>query len=165
MTDHKETTEPVGSIEISVVIPAFNEEKYLSSCLQSLNKQDFDLPYEVIVIDNNSSDGTAAVATELGATVVSEPHRGITWARQKGLEVARGKIIACVDADTFVRADWLSQIYNGLLHDDKVVGVSGRILYTRGTTWRGKVPFSEPRSVNRMRRKFRAERHRITGAI
>jgi len=140
MNDHEKMTESAESIEISVVIPALNEEKYLPACLQSLNKQDFNLPYEVIVVDNNSSDRTAAVAAEFGATVVSEPHRGITWARQKGLEAARGEIIACVDADTYVATDWLSQIYNGLLRDDKIVGVSGRIFYTKGATWRGKLP-------------------------
>jgi cellulose synthase/poly-beta-1,6-N-acetylglucosamine synthase-like glycosyltransferase len=140
MNDHEKTIKSAESIEISVVIPAFNEEKFLPICLQSLNKQDFDLPYEIIVVDNNSSDRTAAVATELGATVVSEPRRGITWARQKGVEVARGEIIAYVDADTYVGADWLSQIYNKLQDHDEVVGVTGIIYYTKGATWKGKLP-------------------------
>jgi peptidoglycan/xylan/chitin deacetylase (PgdA/CDA1 family)/glycosyltransferase involved in cell wall biosynthesis len=140
MNDREEMSESAISIEISVVIPAFNEEKYLPACLQSLNKQDFNLPYEVIVVDNGSSDRTAEVASEFGAIVLSEPHRGITWARQKGLEVARGEIIACVDADTCVAADWLSQIYSRLGNDEEVVGVTGRIFYTKGATWRGRLP-------------------------
>lgn len=133
-------TDSAKSIEISVVIPAFNEEKYLPACLQSLNNQDFNLPFEVIVVDNGSSDRTAAVASEFGAIVISEPHRGITWARQRGLEVAKGEIIACVDADTFVAPNWLSQIYSSLHYDEEVVGVTGRIFYTRGTTWKGNLP-------------------------
>jgi glycosyltransferase involved in cell wall biosynthesis len=114
MNDHEKMTGSLELIKISVIIPALNEEKFLPTCLQSLNKQDFDLPYEIIVVDNNNSDRTAAVASELGALVVSEPRRGITWARQKGVEVARGEIIAYVDANTYVGADWLSQIYNKL---------------------------------------------------
>ncbi len=127
-------------VAISVVIPALNEEAYLPACLRSLAAQDFAMPWEVIVVANDCTDGTAAVAAAAGAVVVSEPHRGITWARQKGLEAARGAIIACVDADTCVAPDWLTRIHERLQDDAGVVGLAGRIHYTKGTTWRGRIP-------------------------
>lgn len=136
----KESDEAGALVAISVVIPAFNEEAYLPACLRSLAAQDFELPWEVIVVANDCTDETAAVAAGAGAIVVLEPHRGITWARQKGLEAARGAIVACVDADTCVAPDWLSRIHERLRDDVGVVGLAGRIHYTKGTTWRGRIP-------------------------
>jgi len=131
---------PTNRIKISVVIPALNEERYLPNCIQSLKSQNFEHPYEIIVVNNNSTDRTAEVASDMGATVVLEPHIGITWARQKGLETAQGEIVACVDADTVVPKDWLQQIYHTLGDDDEIVGASGKIFYTKGDTWKGKLP-------------------------
>ncbi|MBI4308327.1 MAG: glycosyltransferase [Chloroflexi bacterium] len=95
---------------ISVVIPAYNEEAVLEACLRALSSQDYAGPYEVIVVDNASTDGTAAVARRWGARVVYEPRRGIARARQTGCAVARGAILAGTDADTIVPSHWLSAI-------------------------------------------------------
>src|SRR5450756_2383718 len=65
----------------SVVVPAYNESAFLGECLQSLASQDFSGTYEVIVIDNNSTDQTAKIARLHGATVVGEQHPGVCWAR------------------------------------------------------------------------------------
>src|SRR6516225_7745031 len=62
--------EAAGSApRFSVVIPAYNEAAFLGSCLDSLLTQDFQGPYEIIVVDNNSTDGTADVARSRGVTV------------------------------------------------------------------------------------------------
>lgn len=126
-----------GSIKISVIIPARNEEELLPLCLDSLRRQTFSQPYEVIVVDNNSDDQTATVARDMGARVVFEPHLGITWARQKGLEAARGEIIACVDADSQVGLDWLERIWRVFERDRRVVAVSGMVRFDKGKSWRG----------------------------
>ena len=102
---------------ISVVIPAYNEELYLPRTLESLAKLDR-IPDEVIVIDGGSTDKTADVARKNGAKPVTVEHRGIGYARQKGLEAATGDIIAFTDADTIVPHDWLSKI-------EKALSVSG----------------------------------------
>jgi glycosyltransferase involved in cell wall biosynthesis len=94
---------------ISVVIPAYNEEKYLPRTLESLKKLDRK-PDEIIVVDGGSTDATANVARQNGATVIVVPHRGIGFARDKGLEKAKGDIIAFTDADTVVPHDWLTKI-------------------------------------------------------
>lgn len=132
----KQTDSP----KISVIIPALNEEKLLPACIQSLKKQNFDQPYEIIVVDNNSDDRTAEIASSTGIKTVFEPHRGITWARQRGLEAARGEIIACVDADTIVAKDWLQKIYEALSKEDGVIAVSGKILYAKSNNWKGRLP-------------------------
>lgn len=108
---------------ISVVIPAYNEEKYLPDTLASLQKLDRK-PDEIIVIDGGSTDKTADTAESYGATVVTVPHKGIGFARQKGLEAAVGDIIAYTDADTVVPSNWLN-IIEETLSRNGVVGMFG----------------------------------------
>ncbi|MBI5614292.1 glycosyltransferase [Candidatus Gottesmanbacteria bacterium] len=99
---------------ISVVIPAYNEEKFLPRTIDSLWKLDRK-PDEIIVIDGKSTDGTAKVAKGKNAIVETVEHRGIGYARQIGLEKAKGDIVAFTDADTEVPYDWLSKIEKSLL--------------------------------------------------
>src|SRR5512140_592392 len=77
----------------SVVIPAVDEAVDIGRCLSSLAAQDCRNGYEVIVVDNNSTDQTAEIAREHGARVVFESHPGVCWARQRGTEAARGEIV------------------------------------------------------------------------
>ena len=94
----------------SVVIPAFNEEVLIGPCLESLAAQDYPAPFEIIVVDNNCTDRTAAIAAAMGATVVFEPERGVCQARQCGTAVAHGNIVISTDADTTFSPGWLSAI-------------------------------------------------------
>ena len=80
---------------MSVVIPAYNEEIYLFSCLESVRNQDYAGEYEVIVVDNASTDNTAQIARDWGARVVYESRRSPACARQKGVEVAKGNMHDC----------------------------------------------------------------------
>ena len=93
-----------------MVVPAYNESASLGECLESLASQDFAGTYEVIVIDNNSTDPTAEIARLHGATVVFEQHPGVCWARQAGTLLARGEIVVSTDADTTFERGWLSRI-------------------------------------------------------
>jgi glycosyltransferase involved in cell wall biosynthesis len=81
---------------VSLVIPAYNEEEYLPLCLESIKKQDYTEQYEVIVVDNASTDDTARIALDWGAKVVYESKRSPACARQKGVEAATGEIIAFI---------------------------------------------------------------------
>ncbi|MEO7125947.1 MAG: glycosyltransferase family 2 protein [Nakamurella sp.] len=119
----------------SVVVPAFNEEFYIGDCLRSLNRQDYRGEVEVIVVDNNSTDRTAQVARELGATVVFEPRPGVCFARQSGTEVARGKIIVSTDADTTFDAGWLSRIDDSFRRYPTAVAVAGPCRFVRAPRW------------------------------
>jgi len=113
---------------ISIIIPAYNEERYLGECLNSLKNQDFKGKYEIIVVDNNSTDNTRIIAERMKIKVLFEPKRGVGWARRKGFDMAQGEIIVTTDADTILPKNWLSRIVNEFEKDKGLVGFGG--LYT-----------------------------------
>ena len=114
-------------IDISVVVPAYNEEHLLSLCLDALKNQDFTGNYEIIVVNNNSTDKTVEVAKKYNVIVQSEKRKGVAFARQTGFEKSQGKIIATTDADTIVPKNWLTKIYNAFQSKKNIVVVSGPI--------------------------------------
>ena len=85
---------------ISVIITAYNYERYLAAAIESVLTQTR-LPDEVIVVDDGSVDGTAAVAQQFGRQVRYDfqPHGGIGAARNRGLQLAGGRFLAFLDAD------------------------------------------------------------------
>ena len=91
---------------LSIVVPTFNEEKYLPGLLKSLQEQTFK-DYEIIVADNDSSDATRTIAVMSGARVVGGglPARG----RNLGAEVARGEWLLFLDADVILPSDFLEK--------------------------------------------------------
>lgn len=120
-------TKTKNTIDISVVIPAYNEQELLPLCLKSLQNQDFKGSYEIIVVDNNSTDKTAQIAKKLGARVFKERRRGIAFARQTGFEAARGKVIASTDADTVPNLDWLKIIWLTFQKSAGIAAITGPI--------------------------------------
>jgi glycosyltransferase involved in cell wall biosynthesis len=109
-------------VKLSIIIPAFNEEKWLGACLGSIRSAlaanaRTDLEVEMIVADNNSTDGTAEIARREGANVVFEPVNQISRARNAGARVATGDWLLFVDADCVLSAalvrDMLERIDNG----------------------------------------------------
>ena len=89
-------------VQYSVIIPAYNEEKWLPETLAKLAESmaGIDRQGEVIVVDNNSSDKTGRIAREHGAKVVFEPINQISRARNTGARIARGQYFIFLDADT-----------------------------------------------------------------
>ena len=96
---------------ISVVIAARNEEPLIEECLAAICGQEIQAPYEVIVVDNNSSDLTATVASRFQCRVVTEPRLGQLIAKSSGVEAARGDIVAILDADCIPDATWLANVH------------------------------------------------------
>lgn len=118
---------------ISVVIPALNEEKYIGRCLSSLRAQNYPGElYEIIVVDNASTDRTAEIAGESGVRVVYEAERGVGRARHRGAEEARGEIIAGTDADTIAPRTWLEEIARAFHSDETLGAVTGPVLLHDG---------------------------------
>ena len=120
---------------ISVVIPALNEEANLPACLESLKNQQWSGAFELIVVDNGSTDKTSEVATLHGALVVKCLKRGVAFARQAGAEVARGDIVAQADADTLYPPGWLGRIGKYFDAHRSVVGLAGRYEYVHPVWW------------------------------
>ncbi len=119
----------------SVVIPAFNEEASIDSCLDSLAAQDFDGPVEWVVVDNNSTDRTGAIARARGAVVVHEACPGVIWARQAGLAAATGAYIITTDADTTFPPNWLGAIDSACRAHPDAMLVAGPCEYVDGPVW------------------------------
>jgi len=118
---------------ISVAVPAFNEEKYIGKCLESLRDQS--LPknqYEIIVvIREDTVDDTYRICKKYGVKIIFEKP-GIGLARFRGFEEAKAGILAGTDADTIVPKDWLKIILEDF-RDPKVVSVTGPVLPRAGT--------------------------------
>lgn len=111
---------------ISVVIPAFNEEKYIANCLQAIKKQTYPSDkYEVIVSDNNSTDKTVKIAKKFKVSIVNTKKQGNTFALAKGCSNAKGDIIACTDADSVVDSRWLEKIAETFT-ETEIVAITGR---------------------------------------
>jgi len=115
----------------SIVIPAFNEERFLPRCLESLKNQDFK-DFEIIVVDNNSTDKTAEIAKKFGAILLFEKNQGVAFARQKGFQSGRGEIIATTDADTILPKNWLSRIFEEFKKDKDLVAFGGSCEFYSG---------------------------------
>ncbi len=114
-------------MKISVIVPAYNEEKYIGDCLESLQKQTVK-PDEILVIDNNSTDATHSIAEKYNVTVLTETKQGITHARNCGLNSAQYDIIVRTDADTKVPEDWIEHIIR-LFNEHNVDAITGDIVY------------------------------------
>jgi glycosyltransferase involved in cell wall biosynthesis len=127
--------QPRAQMRFSVVVPAYNEAAYLGQALDSLLHQDYDGTYEVIVVDNNSQDETAAIAARCGVRVVQEPEQGVCAARQRGADCARGEIIISTDADTTQPRDWLRTIDARFAESAEVVAVAGPCRYKNPSWW------------------------------
>ena len=111
-------------MKISIVIPAFNEEKWISGTLEALLLQDYK-DFEVIVVDNNSTDATSRVVSGYpNVRLLLEKRAGVQYAREAGRLEARGEIIVNLDADCIVTKDWITKAIK-YFDDPQVVAVSG----------------------------------------
>ncbi|MFZ2769944.1 MAG: glycosyltransferase family A protein, partial [Minisyncoccia bacterium] len=95
-------------MRLSLIIPAYNEEKYIGTCLEHALRNSKGKFSEIIVIDNASTDSTKDVAEKyLGVRVIREDQKGLTKARQRGYTESTGDIIAYIDADTHMPEKWI----------------------------------------------------------
>lgn len=122
----------LGKCEVSVVVPALNEAKYISKCLKSLNRQDFCGEFEIIVVDGGSSDGTIELAKSIADRVVIEKCSNVGLQRNIGAKFAVADKLAFIDADTMASQGWLRSISECLSYSN-VVGVTGPTLPYEGS--------------------------------
>ena len=115
--------------EVSVVIPAWNEGNNIFRTLSSLASTTSQRAIELIVVNNNSTDHTQQVLDALGVLSYSETRQGIAFARQRGLEMAKGRYHLCADADTFYPPRWIDLLVRPMEQSPQVVGVYGRYAF------------------------------------
>lgn len=114
-------------MSISVVIPVYNEEKYIGKCLESIASQ-IEKPDEVIVVDNNCTDKTVEIAQKFDVKIVKEKKQGMIQARNAGFNAAKYEIIARTDADAILPLGWISKIKEHF-KDSTIGALSGPASY------------------------------------
>jgi glycosyltransferase involved in cell wall biosynthesis len=129
-------------LRLSVILPTFNRVAALRHAMSSLLGQDAPADaYEVIVVDNNCNDGTAELLELIAdrrVRCLREPRQGLSYARNAGIAVARGDLIAFTDDDVEVARDWIRRIISTLDARPDVDGVGGRVLpewHSRHPAW------------------------------
>ena len=117
------------SIKVSVIIPVYNEEKYIEDCLKSLIHQT-EKPDEIIIVDNNSTDKTVEIAKKYPVKIVYAKEQGITPARNMGFNAAKYEILARTDADSRVPVTWIARIKKLFTDNPDIVALSGPAKFT-----------------------------------
>ncbi len=117
---------------LSVIIPAHNEARYIKKCLVSLFNQSFQEHYEVIVVDNNSTDDTKNIARTFPVRVVSEIRKGPCVTRNTGAKHARSDILVYVDADYVVPHSYLQNIYSDFKSENNIDIIAGAYSFFDG---------------------------------
>jgi len=125
-------------MKLSFIIPAYNEEHYIAHCLDAITAAiggpdravGKDADYEIIVVDNNSTDGTSAVVQRYRhVTLLHELRRGANRARETGFEASHGDLVAFLDSDTEVVPGWISLVEEEFMRDPELVCVSGPFVF------------------------------------
>lgn len=115
-------------MNVSIVIPVYNEAERLRACLEAISKQTV-LPMEVIVVNNNSTDNSVSIAESFSfVTLLKEPRQGVVHARNKGFNNAKGEIIGRIDADTILPREWVKNV-QAIFLDNSISAVSGAANY------------------------------------
>jgi len=115
-------------MKVSLIIPTYNEEKYIAGCLDSIEKQKIK-PDEVLVIDNNCTDSTLSIVKKYSfVQIVQETKQGMIAARNAGFDAARYEVIARCDADTRLSSSWIERIHRNFTRY-KIDALTGPYFY------------------------------------
>lgn len=150
-------------MKVSIVIPAYNEEQNISRTIEAVLAQDYP-NYEVIVVNNGSTDGTAQVASRYPVRVVHEPVKGLLSARERGRLESSGDLIANIDADCLPDSGWLER---GTRHfrDENVAAVTGPYDYHDGHPFFRRTSLATQKTVYSLMSRFLQSRPIKRGAI
>ena len=121
-------------VEISILIPVFNEFQFTQACLASLQEHQGSERFEVIVVDDGSTDATAEVVPRVPGIIYvrNETNSGFIASCNRGAEKARGKYLVFLNNDTLVRAGWLSALLDTFADESEAGIVGCKLLYPDG---------------------------------
>ncbi len=127
----------------SVIIPAFNEEQHIANTLQALMLNNDDL--EIIVVDNGSTDQTAAIANRYGVEVIDFPSGTIAAVRNRGVMASNCEVLIFIDADIRVSPSWHEKLLSVArrLHEAPMMVTGSRVQSTEKNNWLHKYWFAE----------------------
>lgn len=127
-------------MDISVIVPTWNEEGFIESCLKSIRSQETQAEYEVIVCDAGSGDRTVELAKEYADQVIASNVRSIALQRNLGAEQAAGDYLVFIDADTVIPPNYLEKVMEKFRSDPELLGFSARFIFPKRD---GKLVFAE----------------------
>ncbi len=119
-------------MRISFVVPAYNEEAIIASCLASIRREleHTEVETEVVVVNNASTDRTREIAQSIGGVrVVDEPVKGLVAARSAGFRTTSGELVANIDSDVILTDGWLATVLDEFARDEQLVALSGPFIY------------------------------------
>jgi len=119
-------------MKISVIIPVFNEEKYIATCLNCLKNQTTKAD-EIIIVDNNCTDKTITIvrkfSKQLPLKIVKEKKQGLIFARNRGFNIASGEILVRTDGDTCQSKNWLTTVKKIFFEKKEIDGLGGPVIF------------------------------------
>lgn len=111
-------------VKVSIVIPTYNEEAEIENCLESLKKQTYK-NIEIIIVDDGSTDKTKEmVEKNKSIKLIRGAHKGPGFSRNLGAEKAKGKILIFVDADMTFDKNYVNNLVQPILRDEKIIGTT-----------------------------------------
>lgn len=140
-------------VEVSIIIPVFNGEKWLVACIDSLLAQNHK-KFEILVVDNNSNDATSEIIKNLSKKdprirYIFEPFVSKGAARDAGVKLAKFPIIAMIDSDCIAPKDWLTELLKVLIEENEMV-VMGFQYNLNNSIWSKCIQRDDENYVNRV---------------
>jgi glycosyltransferase involved in cell wall biosynthesis len=127
------------SKNVSIIIPVYNEQEYIGACLDAIGRQNLK-PLEVLLIDNNSTDKTVQIGSKFSfVKIIKEENQGVVYARDRGFNEARGKILARIDGDSIIDPDWVAHLEQ-IFKNKEIDAVTGSnyyydVMYPKAGYW------------------------------
>lgn len=136
---------------ISIIIPAYNAEKYIGTCVESILRQEYE-DYEIIIVDDGSQDDTFSICTQLlqkskKIRLLHQNNKGVSAARNAGLKTAGGQYIMFVDADDSVGEHFLREMSAAITEDETIDMVIGGFYEKSAAGARAILPFETSRCL------------------
>ena len=140
-------------VKISIIIPVYNAEKYLSACLDSVLQQTLQ-EIEIICVNDGSKDNSLAILQQYQSidsriVLINQHNQGVSVARNKGLEIARGEFVGFVDADDTINPDMYQTLYLAAKEFDVDVVISHFFKEQDGHVIKSSLPFSENKKLDK----------------
>ena len=116
-------------IKVSIIVPIYNGEKYIEECIKSIQKQTFS-NFEILLINDGSTDKSKNICEEISnndkrVRFINQENRGVSKARNKGIELAKGEYITFIDCDDFIDSNYIEELYNSCIINKVKMSICG----------------------------------------
>ena len=125
-------------VEVSIIVPIYNVERYLNRAIDSILKQTF-TDYEIILINDGSTDNSFSIAQEYvekypeRIRLITQKNAGLSAARNRGIDEALGEYVCFIDSDDFIKPDMIERLYNQISSKKADMAICGVTKYIEET--------------------------------